>query len=143
MWGIPAIETLFTGNLGIDREVLMDEAQFMSAQRALSERTADGKRLSFADSARMVEEEFDRSGLGDLLEKMPEEGALMTDQETIERAVIGKRVVAVAWLPYLASCTIIIVESITLEGGIVLKLRGEDPFIAVLAEIEENEHADA
>jgi len=66
----------------------------------------------------------------------------MTDQQTIERAVLGKRVVAVAWLPYLASRTIIMVESITLEGGIVLKLRGEDPFIAVLAEIEEGKHAD-
>lgn len=49
----------------------MDKAQLTAAQRAMSERTTiDGKPLSFADSTRMVEEEFDQSGFGDMVEEM-------------------------------------------------------------------------
>jgi len=68
----------------------------------------------------------------------------MIDQETIERAVIGKRVVAVAWLPIPALEDAFQLESITLEGGTKLNL---DYWIKpdfekiVIAEIEEGEDA--
>jgi len=50
----------------------MDEGQLRAARRVLSKRTADGKLLSAAESVRLAEERFDQSGLGELLEKMPE-----------------------------------------------------------------------
>jgi len=46
----------------------------------------------------------------------------MTDQQTIERAVLGKRVVAVSWLPVAVDEDVFELESITLEGGVVLNL---------------------
>lgn len=47
---------------------MLDEAQFMAARRALCERTVDGKALSAGELARMVEVDFDRSGLGIFVE---------------------------------------------------------------------------
>lgn len=48
---------------------MLDRARLAAARRELRERSsADGKRLSFGDLAGMVEEEFDRSGLGELVE---------------------------------------------------------------------------
>jgi len=46
----------------------------------------------------------------------------MTDQEAIERAVIGKRIVAVSWLPIAVDEDVFELESITLEGGTKLNL---------------------
>jgi len=69
----------------------------------------------------------------------------MTDQQTIERAVLGKRVVAVSWLPVSLPFDGLGLESITLEGGTKLRLsvwittpRERD---VVVAEIEEGEDA--
>jgi len=45
-----------------------------------------------------------------------------SDQQTIEQAVLGKRVVAVAWLPVAADGDVFELESITLEGGVMLNL---------------------
>jgi len=47
---------------------------------------------------------------------------MLTDQQSIERAVLGKRVVAVSWLPIAADGDVFELESITLEGGTVLNL---------------------
>ncbi len=111
----------------------MDEAQLIAARRAMSERTVDGKKLSFADSARMVEEEFDQSGLGDLLEKMP----MLTEQEKINRALIGKRIVAVSWIPIPGFRFRFRLESITLEGGVRLEMCSGSSE-TILARIEES-----
>jgi len=69
-----------------------------------------------------------------------------TDQETIERAVIGKRVVAVSWLPVSLPFDGLGLESITLEGGTKLRLsawitnlRERD---VVVIEVEESEDVD-
>ena len=59
----------------------------------------------------------------------------MTEQETIEQAVIGKRIVAVSWFPVFPSEGVVSLESLTLQGGIVLKLRAEDTIVE--AKIEE------
>jgi hypothetical protein len=65
----------------------------------------------------------------------------MDEQETIERTVIGKRIVAVAWLPVLEREGLLDLESLTLEGGTVLKFRPDNHWNRVIAEIEESEHA--
>ena len=59
----------------------------------------------------------------------------MTEQETIEQAIIGKRIVAVSWFPVLQGEGVFSLESLTLQGGIVLKLRAEDTIVE--AKIEE------
>lgn len=46
----------------------------------------------------------------------------MTEQETIEEAIIGKRIVAVSWLPIAVHEDVFELESITLEDGIILNL---------------------
>jgi hypothetical protein len=86
---------------------------------------------------------------------------LMPTQEIIEKAIIGKRVVAIAWVPVLDKDEFA-VSSITLEGGITLKFQGRDgdavfanliyPNLEtytkevlqeILDEIKEIDHADA
>jgi hypothetical protein len=47
---------------------------------------------------------------------------MLTDQETIERAVIGKRIAAMSWLPVDADKDVFELESVTLEGGTKLNL---------------------
>jgi hypothetical protein len=85
----------------------------------------------------------------------------MPTQETIEKRIIGKRVVAIAWVPVLDKDEFA-VSSITLEGGITLKFQGRDgdavfadlmyPSLGayakevlqeILDEVEEMDHADA
>lgn len=62
----------------------------------------------------------------------------MTDQRTIERAILGKRIVAMSWLPVPGGgCDL---EFITLEGGTKLNLSANH-FGEVEAEVEENEYA--
>lgn len=64
----------------------------------------------------------------------------MTEQETIECTILGKRIVAVSWLSVPGGdCDL---ESITLEGGTRLNLSANH-FGEVEAEIEENEDANA
>jgi len=46
----------------------------------------------------------------------------VAEQQTIERAVIGKRIVAVSWLPVAVDEDVFELESITLEGGTKLNL---------------------
>jgi len=73
----------------------------------------------------------------------------MSMQETIEKAIIDKRVVAVAWFPVLID-EIFSLESLTFEGGTVLKLRAEDTVVeAKIEEVfarlkveKENDHAE-
>jgi len=65
----------------------------------------------------------------------------LTEQETIEKAVIGKRVVAVAWEPGLDRDQFA-VSLITLEGGVTLDFKG-GYYDAVYVKVRENDHADA
>ena len=51
----------------------METIELKAAQRVLGERTADGKLLSAAELVRMAEQKLDQSGLGNLLEKIPEQ----------------------------------------------------------------------
>jgi len=67
----------------------------------------------------------------------------LSEQQIIEQAVIGKRVVAVAWVAGQRWPPLLSLESLTLEGGIVLKLRVDDHWYAVVIEIEETDYADA
>lgn len=71
----------------------------------------------------------------------------MTDQQTIEQAIVDKRIIAVGWLPDI-SCMppfealkgTFELESITLEGGIKLILSSASGYEEVLAEIEKTEN---
>jgi len=69
----------------------------------------------------------------------------VTDQQTIERAVLGKRVVAVSWLPFALFDDTFELQSITLENGTKLNL---DYWIkpdfekVVIAEVAEGEDVD-
>lgn len=62
----------------------------------------------------------------------------MVEQEAIERSVIGKRVVAVAWVPDPLLEGAFELQSITLEGGIKLNLWVETFREIVMAEIVES-----
>ena len=66
----------------------------------------------------------------------------MTEQETIEQAIIGKRIVAVSWRPVeVGGETSMSLEVIMLDGGIVLEFwAGGYPYI-VEAEIKEGQYA--
>ena len=66
----------------------------------------------------------------------------MTTQETIEKTLIGKRVVAFAWVPVLYVDGLFILDSITLEGGIMLQFQGSDGY-DVFVRLTEGDHADA
>jgi len=66
----------------------------------------------------------------------------MTEQEMIEEAIIGKRIVAVSWLPIPSDNDAFELSSITLEGGITLSLWIDGFPGTIAAEIEESEHAD-
>jgi len=65
----------------------------------------------------------------------------MNEQETIEQAIIGKRVVAIAWVP-VSGKDEFAVSSIMLEGGTMLDFRGSY-YEAVYVKLREADHADA
>ena len=65
----------------------------------------------------------------------------MTDQETIDQAVIGKRIVAISWLPIPRFKNLFSLESLTLEDGTVLKLQIDDYWNYVMVKVEEGENA--
>jgi hypothetical protein len=68
---------------------------------------------------------------------------MMTEEEMINQTIIGKRIVAVAWVPLSRTYkNAFDIESITLEGGVTLKLYTNFFDTIVVAEIEENDHAD-
>ena len=70
----------------------------------------------------------------------------MTEQETIKRAIIGKRIVAVSWLPMPGFDALFNLKSITLEGGIKLEVWASDSRESVCAwvkDIEENKDANS
>jgi len=66
---------------------------------------------------------------------------LGTEQETIEKTIIGKRVVAVAWVPVPNVDGLFVLGSIKLEGGAKLEFQGCDGD-AVFARLTEGDHAD-
>jgi len=65
----------------------------------------------------------------------------MSEQETIEKQIIGKRVVAVAWVPVPDVDGLFVLGSIKLEGGAILEFRGSY-YDTVYARIKETDHAD-
>lgn len=65
----------------------------------------------------------------------------MPDQQTIEQAIIGKRIVAVSWLPAPLFGSAFELKVITLEGGVKLNLRPVGYEGMVVVEIEESEDA--
>jgi hypothetical protein len=68
----------------------------------------------------------------------------MPTQETIEKRIIGKRVVAIAWVPISGLDGLFVLGSVTLEGGARLEFGYElDQDCAVLARLTEDDHADA
>jgi hypothetical protein len=67
----------------------------------------------------------------------------MPTRETIEKTLIGKRIVAVAWVPISGLEGLFVLGSLTLEGGAKLEFSSGDRDCAVLARLKENEHADA
>ena len=66
---------------------------------------------------------------------------LALTEETIEKTIIGKRVVAIAWEPDFDRNRFG-VSSITLEGGVTLDFKG-DYYDAVWTTLRENDDADA
>ena len=70
----------------------------------------------------------------------------MTDQETIGCTILGKRIVAVSWLPMPGFDALFNLESITLEGGIKLEVWVSDSRESVcvwVKDIEENKDANS
>lgn len=67
----------------------------------------------------------------------------MTEQETIEQSILGKRIVAVSWLPIERGEIWMSLEKITLEGGTVLELWASDYDNIVFANVEESEDANS
>jgi hypothetical protein len=70
---------------------------------------------------------------------------MMAEQEAIERAVIGKRITAMSWLPVDADKDVFELESVTLEGGTKLNLSiwHANFKYRIVAGIKEGEHANA
>ncbi|TET13678.1 MAG: hypothetical protein E3J81_08100 [Dehalococcoidia bacterium] len=66
----------------------------------------------------------------------------MEQQQVIQETIVGKRIVAVAWLSFPSTEGACELESITLEDGIKLNLWAND-WEGVVAEIEENKDDDA
>jgi hypothetical protein len=62
----------------------------------------------------------------------------VTEQETTEQQIIGKRIVAVAWTP-VPDKDMFAVSSITLEGGTTLDFRGSY-YEAVCVKVKEANH---
>jgi len=66
----------------------------------------------------------------------------LTEQETIEQAVIGKRIIAVSWLPVPNFDGLLSLESITLEGGLKLDIWASDHGNIVSVDLVGGQHAD-
>jgi len=67
----------------------------------------------------------------------------VTTQQEIEKTIIGKRVVAVAWVPVPDVDGLFILGSIRLEGGVKLEFWSSDYDDTVYVRLRESDHADA
>ena len=60
----------------------------------------------------------------------------------IEQSILGKRIVAVAWLPMPGFDALFSLESITLEGGSKLEVWASDSRESVCAQVRDSEESE-